>query len=794
MRKVQIYVNNQLLDLFDDEKIEIKSSVQNIQDISKVFTDFSQSFTVPASDNNNAIFGFYYNNDLNEFNANTRVNCRIEIDLIPFREGKLQLEGSTVKNNQVNDYKVAFYGDVVTLKDLIGEDKLRDLDYSGISITQSGADVQSSITSSAYQDVRFPLISSGNVWTYGDGGAYDISDITKPIVYNELFPAISDSKILDLIAQTYGVTFTGNFLTDNRFKNSYTWWKNRETTEFTTAGIDVPFNLGDVSCGVDLPNAVGISNVSFDYIDVNTLTYPADWALWYSVSSFHKLQVYFVPSSAVVYYLDVYKNGVLFQTFSSSVVELFDIDFSLNGSWLNTPYVYTFKVRAAGALTFDCTIIYKFVAPYLNTSNVTLNYEHVCDYISSSNSITNVMDLAGAAPDQAVTEWLSGTLSEFNLTCYPTDTLTYQIEPLQNWYANGQTIDITEFVDTDEIEVERAKMYNEVSFEWQKSKSFINTAYEGFNGKEYGDLKQLFTDNDGGKFAIKLPFENILFSNIDTTNSNLQVGYCLTNAPDYKAYIPKPVKLYLNESTTPVSFYFDNGSVVELTSYIPFGQSTVNNSTNYSMNFGSEIDSLTNNPVSNSLFKTYYEAYLLNLFNSKTRKVTVKCVLPLDMLTDLTLDDGILIRDKRYIINDMVSDLTSGVVKLVLLSDWNAGATDSSTIYNVVSDANTVTAPINVPVGGYITVAAPIETQFITTVPTIPATFTAAFNLVITVPVNTTGAIRTQTIIVTGYNSSGAIVWTDTIIIIQAASSSYLLYEGLGTGYILQENFDKILL
>jgi hypothetical protein len=54
MRTVQIYVNDIRLDLFQDEKIEVTSSIQNVKDISKVFTDFSQSFTVPASKVNNA--------------------------------------------------------------------------------------------------------------------------------------------------------------------------------------------------------------------------------------------------------------------------------------------------------------------------------------------------------------------------------------------------------------------------------------------------------------------------------------------------------------------------------------------------------------------------------------------------------------------------------------------------------------------------------------------------------------------------------------------------------------------
>ena len=48
MRSVQIYIEGEIgsgnyseIELFNDEKINISLSVQNIQDISKVFTDFS---------------------------------------------------------------------------------------------------------------------------------------------------------------------------------------------------------------------------------------------------------------------------------------------------------------------------------------------------------------------------------------------------------------------------------------------------------------------------------------------------------------------------------------------------------------------------------------------------------------------------------------------------------------------------------------------------------------------------------------------------------------------------------
>ena len=48
--------NFQRVDLFKDENIEINLTSKNISDISKIFAEFTQGFTVPSSPNNNKIF------------------------------------------------------------------------------------------------------------------------------------------------------------------------------------------------------------------------------------------------------------------------------------------------------------------------------------------------------------------------------------------------------------------------------------------------------------------------------------------------------------------------------------------------------------------------------------------------------------------------------------------------------------------------------------------------------------------------------------------------------------------
>ena len=94
---VKIYIGADRLDMFKDESIEINSSVATINDISKNTTDYSKSFTVPASNNNNRIFKHYYDADIdNPFDARVKVAGRIELDGLPFKYGKWKLEKVSV--------------------------------------------------------------------------------------------------------------------------------------------------------------------------------------------------------------------------------------------------------------------------------------------------------------------------------------------------------------------------------------------------------------------------------------------------------------------------------------------------------------------------------------------------------------------------------------------------------------------------------------------------------------------------------------------------------------------------
>ena len=128
MQKLQLYLGSDRIDLFGDESVSVTQTIQNVRDIAKVFTDFSQTFSVPASPKNNILFKHYYNfNIVGGFDALNKVAGSIELNSIPFKSGFIRLEGVDLRKEKAYAYRITFFGKTVNLKDLIGEDQLSAL-------------------------------------------------------------------------------------------------------------------------------------------------------------------------------------------------------------------------------------------------------------------------------------------------------------------------------------------------------------------------------------------------------------------------------------------------------------------------------------------------------------------------------------------------------------------------------------------------------------------------------------------------------------------------------------------
>ena len=162
MQKLQLYISSERIDLFKDEQVSFNQSIQNIKDPAKIFTEFTQTFTVPASPNNNKIFKHYYNYDIVDgFDARNKVDANIELNNVDFKQGYIKLNGVDLKNNKAYAYRITFFGNTVSLKDLLGDDKLGILSsLSQYNLNYDSATVKTRLQS-ASGAILCPLISSG---------------------------------------------------------------------------------------------------------------------------------------------------------------------------------------------------------------------------------------------------------------------------------------------------------------------------------------------------------------------------------------------------------------------------------------------------------------------------------------------------------------------------------------------------------------------------------------------------------------------------------------------------------
>ena len=684
-RQVAIFIETALaqtelefsrLELFNDEKISVSSTIQNISDISKIFTDYSQGFTIPCSPTNNAIFQHFYQNDVDAtIDYQNRYNAYIEVDTVLFRRGKIQLEKTNLKNGQPDSYSVTFYGAGVSLKDFFAEDKLSQLNYSTLDHNYTNTEVYNRVTiDSTVTDynVRYPLITSNRVWQFGSSfplptanlpnwyeypasNVNNIGHASGEIVFTELFPAVRVASIFSLIESKYGITFNGIFLQSDIFKKAFLWFKNKSVFgNFPVVDLDL------LSVSGTLSSAFNTTTNIFTPLEVETTN---------TVSHGLELTVTSLSPSPSEYVIDMYKNNVFVACIggdTASDVQNFPFEIEIDGT-------YTFKIRGYAIplvpFTINISILYRRL--YYNTSTSSIVTETAT--ATSTATTINLTNLQAAAPDMKISDFVSGICKEFNMTVYSNTKNIFTFDPLPYWYSKGAVVDITKYTDITSIEIERMKLYKSIEFKYQDSECMLNKYFLesplNADAHGYGNTK-IGWNYDGGEYKIESPFENLLHNNF---GNNLQVGYCLNK--ELAPYIPKPVLLYMNTLTTLTGgdkIHWNGQSAAA--QYVPFGQdSEILFDTGLipvTLNFGEEISSfyLENNP--NTIYALYYQSYLFNLYNPKNRLLKVKTILPVSLLTQLQLNDRLIIRDKRYMINEMQSDLTTGDVSFTLISDF----------------------------------------------------------------------------------------------------------------------------
>jgi hypothetical protein len=353
----------------------------------------------------------------------------------------------------------------------------------------------------------------------------------------------------------------------------------------------------------------------------------------------------------------------------------------------------------------------------------------------------------------------------------PRENNTYEFLPLEMYYNAGKILDITEYTYENEMSINKPKLFKSINFKYEESNNVLNVSYKSLYQQSYGDL--IYNSNritENATYDIKLPFENVLFE-VPKQGTQFQTATLIDK--DLKPYIPKPMLIYCNGLVTPLTgadrIYTTNstGGATTITNYNRFSNeydsipTDPNHNGLMTMNFGNEQSSWYNTLAPQGLYYRHYKNFIDNLYNIKTRLIKVKALLPPSLLGStvtngdgialgIALNDRLVIRNKRYLINSFTTDLTTGETDLEILTDYRGVDAVSTVGYRfgsfetIDTDNKELTIDVEIYLNDYDYFEVKGKSSFITC--TLSGNNKNDIELPVTITENTTGVERSGTI------------------------------------------------
>ena len=190
-----VIIENWLVaDLTVGATINLRDSIKDSKDVGKVFTVYTNPFSMPASKTNNQIFKRFSNNKVYEgFDPRRKYDARIKLNGVDFKKGYIKLNKVNLINNEPASYSVQFFGELSSLKDILSNSKLKDL-YPLAKYTFPYT----------YENVRMGMESGFDVIVNDDAGLKHAS-----MIQVEASPTSSGTCTVTLNGNAYNLQITG---------------------------------------------------------------------------------------------------------------------------------------------------------------------------------------------------------------------------------------------------------------------------------------------------------------------------------------------------------------------------------------------------------------------------------------------------------------------------------------------------------------------------------------------------------------------------------------------------------
>lgn len=676
------------LDLFENEVVELTQTNKNDEVFDQVFTPFTQEFNVPATEKNKTALIHYF--EVTYMKTRKKfLEAVITLNEQVFKKGKVQINTMQFVEKHSNTIGLNFYTSISALKDKIGEDKLTDLTYDTNTFVWNAENVYRNASGQIpHDDIIVPLISNKRAWNYKGGGSGDIYDSNYPITQDELRPALRFSKVMDAIIDKYGLTIDCPLFGRPEYQNLFVYLNNNASEKefiyplpvtkawvhtvntfgtFDTAGNGIRYSNANMTGTHNMTLVVDLKNV----VNVNT-----GWGWDDDIS----IELTVMDSANIE---RVYEFTEWTRQNNNGMTFVITLDPRQFGHTMR----FNFKLKSKVPLSIQS----------FDAGGIMFGYS--IGATSAGTSPNNTVptqqenfDIATSISSMKVTDFLSSFFKMFNIRVLETTSDMYAMKWLTPQDIVDDVIDITNYVDWNTHDVMSPNLYKTIKFTHEESSLFRNVQYKKTAAnKEFGSEIYEETESDNTEaYEVETNYQVMNFFQLNGTTLFTSYGW-ETNGDQYFGqdeciifyfngyHIAKDPNFY----STNVFFKYrlsNQQPAVQIAQYAKV--SNVDDVSNQSITWDITIDPTTLQPYTKSLFKSYYQDFIENIYGNNSRKFRFDAYLPSHIIDRIKITSTLIIENMRFYVDEIKMDLVTGKSELTLTYlEYKANAVAPYNIY-----------------------------------------------------------------------------------------------------------------
>lgn len=532
---LQLYIkyidgNFYLLDLEESEAINFKLTVKDLNDINKIWSPFTQSFNLKATDKNKLLCGFVGTEKILRLNNDGIFDAMIYISGFLFQSGKLSFDESNFEFWDQKNFKTNFASNLTSLTEKLGNSTIQDLfqnsdfsfdpktniDWSVFTLKDSLSSVRN-ITLDNGINLKYgiPFISNNRAWLFDednldvvDNIAFKKSrtaDTVNQISILEVRPAITYMSIMNHLLLKIGTPVICPLFDKPELKDLFVWCSSESLTtanaaafpliNFGSIAYDRYNNQGEIEPSPNNPKwNIGYDNGIDAFTVQRSLSYnPTYWSDGFDINlKFNNLiSLEGSETKIKVVLRNAVNNAILdSQVISSDAYKWRLLDPVNKPSMLNSSGFISIKIEVLPItlLKWD-NIEFKTIQKYYHSrkSGVGLG-TRVTKATFSATSINNTsssqlggnkLNLVTALPKMKCVDFLKSFFKTFNISVVSTglqDQSMYwltssDLKSVNKPYSK-RIVDWTPYVDGSSLNKKKGNSYNQYIFSHSNSKYF----------------------------------------------------------------------------------------------------------------------------------------------------------------------------------------------------------------------------------------------------------------------------------------------------------------------------------